>query len=71
MGCSSLTFREEPLAHVIRSRSGALSDEGSRDPARESSLWIATLGRGSRLRAEPAEKLPAQQWRRLDRKAYP
>ena len=30
-----------------------------------------TLGRGSRLRDEPAEKFPAQQWRRLDRRAYP
>src|SRR5262249_62188776 len=28
------------------------------------------LGRSSRLRDEPADKLPAQQWRRLDRRVY-
>jgi hypothetical protein len=47
------------------------SGEGSPETPPEPPFRIATLGRGSRLRDEPDEELPAQQWRRLDRRAYP
>jgi hypothetical protein len=69
MASSCRIFREELLARPVSLLLGALG--GSRDPARATSLWTATLGRGSRLRDEPDEELPAQQWRRLDRRAYP
>jgi hypothetical protein len=43
---------------------------GAPETPPEPPFRIATLGRGSRLPDEPAEELPTQQWRRLDRRAY-
>jgi hypothetical protein len=76
MGSSCPTFREEHPPRWGVFADGVLPSlpgEGSRDPARAHHLPFDanTLGRGSRLRDEPAEKFPTQQWRRLDRRAYP
>jgi hypothetical protein len=57
MGCSCRTFREEPLARVMCSRSGAPSDEGSRDPP-DLSLPLDCYTRAGFSSDEPVEKLP-------------
>jgi hypothetical protein len=61
MGCSCRTFREEHQARPCVSEAEPSSNdvrrvanEGSRGPARATSLWNATLGRGFRLANEPA-----------------
>jgi hypothetical protein len=53
MASSCRIFREELLARPVSLLLGALG--GSRDPARATSLWTATLGRGSRWQPNPTD----------------